>query len=433
MKNKIIIILLLIYCFSQRAVAQDPLWVRDNTWYFDNFTQSEVGWDVFRETYIGVAPAPSGDFDLLLFETIYKKKLFETGHCFGMDLLAMVMKKNGGHLGYCCPPYIYAAESPSPALDTVGPSDLTLRRAIQIMHGHQITHRFLLFLLDVISINKNRDGNYAYQQYRYYAAKDDPCVISVTQSFSPADGGHVIVPFFEENLGGTKRIYVYDPNRSYYEAGADGHDYYHNRLNFIEINSGSGKWSFTMADGDVWTGDPGSGGNCIVIPISVAGKKDRLPQSLLAEGAYALNSIFIFGKTAQLKQISDPETGKHWLNEESNDLEPAPEKRMTNVVPFIPMTGGKPDTTENQLYFVGEDNAFDLTIRATTEEGYRVGFMGKSAYIEISALGKGEETLHVEGLDTPQPICTWTSKNKQNLRDHQTTIKKRPEANIPSP
>lgn len=430
MKNKIILIFTLFSAYLP-ANAQDPLWVRDNTWYFDNFTQAEVGWDVFRETYIGVAPAPSGDFDLLLFETIYKQKLFETGHCFGMDLLAMVMKKNGGHLGYCCPPYIYAAESPSPALDTVGPSDLTLRRAIQIMHGHQITHRFLLFLLDVIAISKNRDGNYAYQQYKYYTAKDDPSVISITKSISPADGGHVIVPFFEENLGATKKIYVYDPNRSYYEAGAAGHDYYHNRLNFIEINSGTGAWSYTMADGSIYSGSPGSGGNFIVIPISVAGKKDRLPQSLLAEGAYALNTIFIFGKTTKLKQIADPETGKHWLNAQSNDIEPDIIKRMTNVVPFIPMTGGKPDTTANQAYFVGNDNNFEITIQATNEEGYRVGFMGKHAYLEISAVGKGEETLQIEGLDTLHPTCTWTSKNKQSLQDHQVIIKKREEVNNP--
>lgn len=61
-----------------------------------------------------------------------------------------------------------------------------------------------------------------------------------------------------------------------------------------------------MADGEVWTGNPGSGGNCMVIPISVAGKKDRLPQSLFAEGAYALNSIFIFGNNTQLRQLTLP-------------------------------------------------------------------------------------------------------------------------------
>jgi hypothetical protein len=424
MKHKIILIFTF-FSITFQAAAQDPLWVRDNTWFFDNFTQPVLGWDLFRETFIGVAPEPSGDFDLLLYDNIYKTKLAAEGHCFGMCLMAMVMKKNGGHLGYCCPPYIYSGDMVN------GPADTTLRKAIQIMHGHQITHRFLLFLLDVIAINKNRDGNYAYQQYRYYTAKDDPCVISVTPSFSPSDGGHVLIPFFEENLGATKKIYIYDPNRSYYEAGADGHDYYHNRLNFVEINSGTGKWTFTMADGDVWTGDPGSGGNLLVIPISVAGKKDRLPQSLFAEGAYALNTVFIFGKTTQLKQISDPETGKNWLNEQSNDLETAPEKRMTNVVPFTPLTGGQPDTTANQAYFIGNDPSFEITVQSTTEEGYRVGFMGKHAYIEISAMGKGAETLHVEGLDTPNPTCTWISKSKQNLREHQLIIKKREANNIP--
>lgn len=95
MKNNLIVSLLLGMFLAGGVRAQDPLWVRDNTWYFDNFTQAEVGWDVFRETFIGVAPAPSGDFDLLLFETIYKQKLFELGHCFGMDLLALMLLKTG--------------------------------------------------------------------------------------------------------------------------------------------------------------------------------------------------------------------------------------------------------------------------------------------------------------------------------------------------
>ncbi|MBL7795858.1 MAG: hypothetical protein JNJ90_05075 [Saprospiraceae bacterium] len=416
MKNNVINSLLLGLFLSTGVRAQDPLWVRDNTWYFDNFTQAEVGWDVFRETFIGVAPAPSGDFDLLLFETIYKQKLFETGHCFGIDLLAMMMLKNGGHLGYCHPPYVYAAESPSPADGTVGPSDTILRRAIQIMHGHQITHRFLLFLLDVIAQNQQRNGNYAYQQYVYYTAKNDPCLISVTKSVSPADGAHVVVPFFAEDLGGgTKRLYVYDPNRSYYEAGAAGHDYYHNRQNFIEITAG-GNWTFTMDGGEVYTGNPGSGGNCVVIPVSVAGKKDRLPQSLFAEGAYALNSIFIFGKNTRLRQLALPETNRQWLNAQGDDLEPDPDCRMTNVVPFIPQTGGRPDTTDNQLWFIQGNEPFEITLEAGTEAGYRVGFMGTQAYLEIESPGAGQDRLRIEGIGTAAPVCTWMNNTERTRR-----------------
>lgn len=413
---------------STCALAQDPLWVRDNTWYFDNFTQAEVGWDVFRESFIGVAPAPSGDFDLLLFETIYKQKLFETGHCFGMDLLAMVMLKNGGHLGYCHPPYIYAAESPSPAGDTIGPSDQTLRRAIQIMHGNQITHRFLLFLLDVIVQNQNRNGNYAYQQYIYYAAKNDPCLISISKSLSPADGAHVVVPFFAEDLGGgAKRLYVYDPNRSYYEAGADGHDYYHNRLNFIDISAG-GTWSYTMVDGDVYTGNPGGGGNCLTIPISVAGKKDRLPQSLFAEGAYALNSIFIWGKNTQVRQFAQPESGCQWLDDEGCDLEPDLQQRMTNVLPFIPQTGGRPDTTANQLYFIQGNEPFEMTLEAGTEAGYHIGIMGARAYLEVTSPGSGTDRLRIDGIDTAAPKCTWAGGGD---RARRVTVRLRQQVECP--
>lgn len=88
----------------------------------------------------------------------------------------------------------------------------------------------------------------------------------------------------------------YDPNRSYYKPGPNGKDWYRTFQNYIEVKNSNGEWKFTMSGGTVWTGSPSFVGNCIVIPLSVAGCKDRLPQSLLAEGAYALNSIFIFGK-----------------------------------------------------------------------------------------------------------------------------------------
>ena len=380
---------------------------------------------MFRETFVGVAPAPSGDFDLLLFETIYKQKLFETGHCFGIDLLAMMMYKNGGHLGYCHPPYIYAAESPSPADSTVGPSDMTLRRAIQIMHGNQITHSFLLHLLEVIAQNQQRNGNYAYQQYVYYAAKDDPCLISITKSVSPADGGHVVVPFYAEDLGGgAKRLYVYDPNRSYYESGIDGHDYYHGRHNHIDISAG-GNWSYMMADSTIWTGNPGSGGNCIVIPISVAGRKDRLPQSLFAEGAYALNSIFIFGKDTRLRQLEQPETNRRWLETQGADLEPDPECRMNNVVPFIPQTAGQPDTTANQLYFFRGNEPLEITVEADTAAGYRVGIMGPRAYIEVSATGRGADRLRIDGIGTWAPVCTFTGPDGSDKRERHVQVRVR--------
>lgn len=304
MKLKLIIPILSVLIFSGVNInAQDTLWVKNNTWYFDNFSDPELPWSLFRETFTGVAPAPSADFDGLFYNELYKTNLASKGHCYGMCVLALLLKKYGGYLGYCYPPYKYSGTIASNSAadgavsnDSIGPADPNLKTAIAIVHGNQINHSFLLHLLDVIATAKNRDGRYAFQQTVYYLAKDDPPVISVTKGLSPADGGHVLIPYFTKEFGTYKRIYVYDPNRSYYKPGPDGKEWYRTYQNYIEVKNLNGEWKFTMKNGDVWTGNPGSGGNCIVIPLSVAGRKDRLPQSLLAEGAYALNTIFIFGK-----------------------------------------------------------------------------------------------------------------------------------------
>ena len=398
MKHTIIAILTAGIFFSGNpGFAQDPNWIRDNTWYFDNFVKDTLPWSIFRETFIGVAPQPAGDFDQVFYSAIYQTKLAGPGHCYGMDVMEMMMLKNGGYLGYCHPPYLYSgliasnsAASGMPSNDTLGPTDPNLKTAIEIAHGYQISHSFLSFLLDVIATSRNRDGRYAYQQAEYYLAKDDPPVVSITKGISPADGGHVLVPFFTRDLGPTKRIYVYDPNRSFYKPGLDGHDFYTMDSNYIEINSTSGAWKYNMGTSDAhddWKGNPGGDGNCIVVPLSVAGKKDRLPQSLLAEGAYAINTIFIFGDVL-VEQMTNPANGRHLLNKAGTDWENNKDKNLKNVLPFIPLGGSNTaESKKTAVYFVrGQDQ---LSIRVRPAGNYRVGMLFGGKYIESTGVGNG--------------------------------------------
>jgi hypothetical protein len=379
---------------NKNSHAQDINWVKNNTWYFDNFVKDILPWSIFRETFIGVAPSPAGDFDQIFYDAIYKDQLAAEGHCYGIDVMAMMMLKNGGFLGYCHPPYVYSGTFVSntnpdgmPSNDTVGPDDRALRTAIEIAHGYQISHAFLSFLLDVIALKKNRDGSYAYQQVNFYIAKTDPPVISVTKGLSPADGGHVIIPYFTKDMGGgNKRIYVYDPNRSYYEPGADGRDWYENGNNFISVSGTN--WSFTMAGGEVWSGSPGSGGNCLVIPVSIAGRKDRLPQSLLAEGAYALNTITIFGNV-KVEQISNLTNDKRFFNGEGTDTELSAEKQLNNILPFIPLNGGKSlGTGGTKVYFFR--GADPVKIRYKAYGDYKIGMIYHGKYYEVKGWGKGD-------------------------------------------
>jgi hypothetical protein len=375
--------------------AQDTNWVKKNTWYFDNFGRDTLPWSIFRETFIGVAPAPAADFDQLFYSQLYQTKL-SSGHCYGMDVMAMLMKKNGGFLGYCHPPFVYTgtiANNTNPASvasnDTLGPTDLNLRTAIEIVHGYQINHGFLSFLLDVIAMHKNRDGRYAYQQVNYNLAKDDQPIISISNTISPADGAHVLIPYYTEPVGSTYRIYVYDPNRSWYKSGPTGHDWYTAKNNYIEVNATTGAWKYTMCCDAAWNGDPGSGGNLLVIPLSIAGRKDRLPQSLLADGAYAINTIFIWGDV-KIEQIADLSGDKRYLNTDGTDIEPCEENRLNNLMPFIPLDGATPSkgTGKTNAYFFRGSDPVKLQYKA--HGNYKIGMLFHGKYYEVKGIGKGE-------------------------------------------
>lgn len=395
------------------AQAQDQNWVKNNTWYFDNFVKDILPWSMFRETFIGVAPSPAADFDQVFYDNLYKDQLAAEGHCYGIDVMAMLMLKNGGHLGYCHPPYMYSGTiasntnpDPMPSNDSIGPADPNLKMAIGLVHGNQINHGFLSYLLDVIAIAKSRDGRYAYDQVNFYLAQNDPPVISITKDISPADGGHVIIPFFTKNMGATKRIYVYDPNRSYYKTGLNGRLFYTMDSNYIEVNNATGAWKFNMgtsASPSFWSGSPGGGGHCMVIPLSVAGRRDRLPQSLLADGAYALNTIFIFGNV-QVEQFSNLSGDKRFYNDARTDMEPCEENRMNNIMPFfslggLPVLKRTPATTA--WFFRGAD---PVRVRYKAYGKYRIGMIYKGSYYEINGEGKGkaEEFLPEEKFINPK-------------------------------
>jgi hypothetical protein len=370
------------------TVAQDPdpEWAKRNTWFFDNFDRDSFPWALFRETYIGVAPTPSADFDQIFYNELYKTKLPRVGFCFGMDVMALLIMKNGGHLGYCHPPYVYSG------LD--GPDDPTLERALAMTHGNQINHSFLSFILDVLAANKLRDGNYAFAKVEEYLAKNDPPIICISAPTGgiTGDSGHVVVPYKTTQSGTTKKIWVYDPNRSWYVNGAGGHDWYTSHLNCITINASTGGWSFPFGDTNIWSGDPGNGGRIMAAPLSVTGKRDRLPQSLLAEGAYALNTILLSGNIV-IEQVTDTVTRRRLLNDAGTELEKSDEKRMNNLLGFIPLNGGRPSlpARNNKAFFLRGSNPVDIRYKAYGK--YKIGMMFHGKYYEVTGTGNGESLL----------------------------------------
>jgi hypothetical protein len=397
--------------------AQDTNWVKQNTWFFDNFIRSEstISWDLYREGFIGLPPTygEAFIFDQVIFDQVYKK-LFPIGHCMGIDLMGLQLIRYGGYDGYCAPAYQYPGDNTaSGAADTIGPVDQNLVHSIQLMHGRQLGHRFLSNILDIIAESKNRDGNFAYGQYKYFEAKKEPCLISITKGFNPADGGHVLVPYFGlDSLGIKKKLYVYDPNASWYNAA--GHDYYTSGQNFVEINVADGHWIYRNAPDTVpWQGKPSGGlsdnGNLMIFPFSIVRSKDRLPQSLFADAAEAIGKIFIYGD-ARLDGIATPD-GRTF------DPIGVGEGRIPSlraVMPFIPMNGGGPSGIDGTLWFIRGENDFTLDICGGAK-GYKVQvFSDNTAFTIASDEPYAEESVVVKNLHLEQPEVEMRKTNGES-------------------
>jgi len=396
--------LVLLTLSYNRISAQGPEWVRDNTWFFDNFKDSNVSWNVFRESYIGVAPSRSLDFDGIFFDELFTNTLYNPGNCYGIDVMAMLIMKNGGRLGYCHPPYVYDGKIHTSGGDSTGPSDHNLKIAIEMTHANQANYGFLSFMLDVLAKGKLRDGNYAYFQVQQYLAMGDQPILCISDTSGELGGlaskeGHVIVPYKTEESGGIKKIYVYDPNRSYYASGADGKDFYEGGNNVVTID-GSNHWFYPFIGGDMaWNGSPDKGGRLVAVPLSIAGRKDRLPQSLISDGLLALETLIIFaGKDTKLEQITDLRTGRHLLNKDGSDVEPDSNKCMRTILPFTVYGGGKnKQAGRSQFYFYRSKNSLDIKVRG--KDPYKIGVMFNGKYREYKSVpGKTVQHFRTPGL-----------------------------------
>jgi hypothetical protein len=382
---------LTIFCLAVLSVpaAAQP-YAQSNGWQFDNFKDAVYPWDIYRDTFIGIPPTEdpwSSAFDVLFYDQVYKDKLSSNGNCFGLSLQSLLMLKKGGHLGYCLPIDQYSGDifGAGSGGAKLGPTDPMLKRAINIMHGHQVNLPTLQLILDVISQHKNRDGSFAYTAFQNARMQNDPTLISITKTLNPDDGGHTMVAYDAQDLGGgNKRIFVYDPNRTW--ADPADRTWYTGNQNFVQITGTA--WSFTMQSGATWAGDPGSGGNILIIPISVTGPHSRSPASLGDQIiGMILNSLLVTGSSAEIEQVTDA-TGKRLFRPGTREIDTDPSTGMMTMLPWYPSDQGAPDAPKGMaLFHLGRAaSTLQVAVRGG-DTGYTLSAGGPRHQIVLRASG----------------------------------------------
>jgi hypothetical protein len=269
-------------------------------WGFPNFTTPRFSWDVYRWSYFGI-PADSGTgtcvsdpFACLFYEAIFKEKLPDpggtgngAGNCFGLSILSLMMQKYGGYQGFCIPLISHGR-------DTVmggSPVNSRLTRAINIMHGHQLSLACVESYIEQAMSGHSQNSSYGVTLAQQALAKDGPFLVCITNGWNPMDGGHTIIGYKVTGSAGNYKIWVVDPNRIWADTSAAHRGWYTSNSNFIQCNTPN--WSFDMAGSGAW---PSGAGHLVILPISIAGPTGRNPASLGLGVPQLLTKIFIWGR-----------------------------------------------------------------------------------------------------------------------------------------
>ena len=381
--------------FSMATAGFADDYASKNGWRFLNFSDPTFSWALYRDTFIGIPPAEdpwSSAFDVVFYEQVYKSKLSADGNCFGMSLLNLMIQKNGGHLGFCAPVTQYSGDPTSSAM---GPTDPMLRRAINVMHGHQVNLPTVQFLLNIFAQHFNRDGAYAFDQLNYWQSRGDLTLVSITKDINPSDGGHTLIAYRAVDLGGgNKKIFVLDPNRTW--GSTTDQTWYNTESNFIQITNHA--WSFDMGGGVTWSGDPGTGGNIVITPASVTGPLSRSPASLGDTIiGNLLNTLLLSGDSPHVEQVTDAR-GRRLYKPGTSELDTDPSTGMLNMLPWFLSDQGNPRHQPGGvvLFQLGESaTALRISVSAGPG-GYTLRSMGGRTIVAVTAHGgTGSDSLTI--------------------------------------
>jgi hypothetical protein len=439
MKNNFsmkLISFLLVFVAPTAVYADD--YAYKNGWRFLNFNNcptppctppidKTLSWAVYRDALIGIPPtedAWSSAFDVLFYEQIFKSKLTADGNCFGMSLLNLMIQKNGGHMGYCAPVTQYSGD-PNPDVGDPGfapsrgsgPTDMMLRHVINVMHGHQVNLPTVQFFLDIFAKHFNRDGAYAFDQVNYWQSRGDLTLVSITPSWNPADGGHTLIAYKTDDHAG-KKIFVLDPNRTW--GNSTDQMWYNNESNFIQITNHA--WSFDMG-GSTWSGDPGTGGNIVITPISVTGPLSRSPASLGDSViGQLLNTLVLTGDGATVEQVTDAQ-GKRLYKPGTMEIDVDPATGMTNMIPWFvsDQRSSNHQTGPVMLFQLGSSGgALRVSVSAGTG-GYMLNSMSGRTAVSVTARGgTGTDVLTIRNPGTA--TSSVLLENQRGASEYDVTI-----------
>ena len=152
-------------------------------------------------------------------------------------------------------------------------------------------------------------------------------------------------------------------------------------------------------------GNPGAGGNLIIVPISVTGPHARSPSSMGDQIiGQILTTIFISGADVELEQVTDAQ-GRRLFRPGTLEVDTDPATGMLRMLPWYPSDQGSGQKRGTLLYFHLGNSTSTLKVKVKAgEQGYKLRALGPQGMITISARGgRGTEQVTLRHVGTMEP------------------------------
>jgi hypothetical protein len=408
------VVFLVIPLFAGDEFVELHCWRFENTTYFRNADGDTIlPWEVFTRSFIGICANKeyakyNCPLDYAFYEAYNAAFAVASGNCFGMSLLANIIYKEEGHMGFCKPVYTYSG-------DFHGPASAKLCTVITIMQCHEWSHAGIMWLLENVNGTHAKDAKYAYERVEYYLSMEDLPVLTVIRDTSFV--GHTLIPYKVEKNSSKSYIYIHDPNKWYPPDAA----FYDDHENYIEIDNSSGDWSYVMQETplEVW-GSPK--GFIFATPMSIVKASSRNPLQL---GCVldALNGVFLTG--ANIAQITDDEGHKFYKTSASShnrlsEIEDNPSVKMKNAIrmpmSFAParrVTRGRTRKAPPEIYFIKGAGGKNLNFEIASEgKKYEFKIAGIDNIIKLSSPvgASGRDNFEIKELSTGNQELKLSSK-----------------------
>ncbi|NQX13467.1 hypothetical protein HQQ80_17710 [Microbacteriaceae bacterium VKM Ac-2855] len=382
---------------------------RRDGWSFQNFTTTDLSWDVYRRSYLAINPSKSAasPLDLAFYEIF--TGCAKHGNCGGMSVLALTLFRFGGYLGYGSPAYFYGGGSDLRGVK--GPARADLAEALNIMQARQFSATGIRNFVDVVKAGQLNDAVAAYARIESGLASGDYHVLSLANSLF-GEAAHTVIPYRAEIVAGVRRLWLWDPNRPY----DDFPKHYDQAKNRIDI-TGPTAWSYDQnaagySGGRVYQGS--NAGWCFAIPTSLIRHKARQPISVGFDLTNAFNLLFV-SNTGAVTQIEDDDGRRLFAGPDTGAPEPDRGRRIEGVYPW-PRSGAGSRASDGELFILERppDSApVTLTVRGAD---YRLRHLGGDRLIDIAARGAdGQDSIRLEATRTSPVVEVRTSADERHF------------------